>query len=32
LNLIMNIEALDGIGLKKIKCLNGKNREIKKNF
>ena len=32
LNLMKNIEVLDGIGTKKIKCLNGKNREIKKNF
>ena len=32
LNLMKNIEVLDGIGIKKIKCLNGKNRKIKKNF
>jgi hypothetical protein len=27
-----NIEVLDGIDIKKIKCLNGKNKKIKKIF
>ena len=32
LNLMMNIEVLDGIGTKKIKCLNGKNKKVKNIF
>ena len=32
LNLMKNIEVLDGIDIKKIKCLNGKNKKIKKIF
>ena len=32
LNLMKNIEVLDGIDIKKIKCLNGKNRKLKKDF
>ena len=31
-NQTKNIEVLDGTDIKKIKCLNGKNREKKKNF
>jgi hypothetical protein len=30
--LTMNIEAQDGTDIKKINCLNGKNKKIKKNF
>ena len=30
--LMKNIEALDGIDIKKIKCLNGKNKKFKKDF
>ena len=32
LNLMKNIEVLDGIDTRKIKCSNGKNKEIKKIF
>ena len=32
LNLMKSIEAQDGTGLKRKKCLNGKNKKIKTNF
>ena len=32
IDLKKSIEVLDGIGIKKIKCLNGKNRKVKKIF